>query len=244
MILRLHRIYSPQPLEPESEALLHDGAAHKLSRVLRVAAGQSFILFNGDGSDYLAEVVRPGKHQLLARVHSRAAARSESSLRITLVQALSRGERMDQTLQKATELGVAAFQPVVSERVELRVQPDRLERRMDHWRSVIISSCEQCGRAVIPAIAEPVNLASWLHAAGHALRLVLDPESQVPLAGLQPGSEVELLVGPEGGFSDNELSLARQHGVRPVSMGPRILRTETAGPAAIAILQSLAGDFR
>jgi len=242
--LRLHRVHVGQPLKPESDILLAGGIAHYLRRVIRLEAGQSIVLFNGDGSDYLAEIIKPGKHEVLAQVLRRVEARPESPLRVTLVQALSRGERMDQTLQKGTELGVAAFRPVISERVEIRIRPDKLAKRMEHWRKVVISACEQCGRAVIPAVSEPVNLDQFLAEASSTPRMMLEPGSKTALAQLRLEHQVELLVGPEGGFSSGEIVLAREHGVLPISLGPRILRTETAGAAACAVLQALAGDFR
>jgi len=224
--LRIHRIHTDQSLEPEAEILLQGAPAHYLTRVLRVVPGQSVVLFNGDG------------------VLGRVPARPESPLRITLVQALSRGERLDQTLQKSTELGMATFQPLISERVEVRFKPDRQDKRMEHWRNVVISACEQCGRAFIPAVYEPLSLGEWLGLDRQGPRLVLEPGADSALTRISLEDKVSLLVGPEGGFSDSELALMRLHDVQAASLGPRILRTETAGLAAIAILQALAGDFR
>jgi len=242
--LRIHRIHTDQSLEPEAEILLQGAPAHYLTRVLRVVPGQSVVLFNGDGCDYASEIVRPGKKDVLTRVLGRVPARPESPLRITLVQALSRGERLDQTLQKSTELGMATFQPLISERVEVRFKPDRQDKRMEHWRNVVISACEQCGRAFIPAVYEPLSLGEWLGLDRQGPRLVLEPGADSALTRISLEDKVSLLVGPEGGFSDSELALMRLHDVQAASLGPRILRTETAGPAAIAILQALAGDFR
>ena len=241
--MRISRIHTDSALEPESELVLPGGAAHYLLRVLRAAAGQRFILFNGDGFDYVAEIVRPGTKDVSVRVLSRLPACPESPLRITLVQALSRGERMDQTLQKSTELGTVAFQPLVTERVEVRIRPEKLEKRMEHWRKVVISACEQSGRAIIPDVNEPLSLGEWLGRAGKTQRLVLEPGAEMSLAKISLEQTAELLIGPEGGFSDMELASLREHEVLAVSLGPRILRTETAGPAAIAILQALAGDL-
>ena len=223
---------------------MQNAAAHYLVRVLRVVPGQPLVLFNGDSSDYASEVIKPGKREVLIRIRSRLPARPESPLQITLAQALSRGERMDQTLQKSTELGVAAFQPLNTERVEVRIKPDRLDKRMEHWRSVVISGCEQCGRAIVPPVFKPLNLADWLGRETGTARIVLEPEAETALTNIKLNDKVELLIGPEGGFSEPELALMRLHGVQPANLGPRILRTETAGPAAIAILQSLAGDLR
>jgi len=241
--LRIHRIHTDQDLEPESEINLQGGAAHYLTRVLRITPGRSLVLFNGDGNDYASEVIKPGKNRVMIRVLSRLPARPESPLHITLVQALSRGERMDQTLQKSTELGVAAFQPLITQRVEVHIKPDKLEKRMEHWRKTVISACEQCGRAIIPIVFKPLALGDWLSRTAGVPRLALEPGADIALANIRLKDKAELLVGPEGGFSDSELALMRLHKIQLASLGPRILRTETAGPAAIAILQSLAGDL-
>ena len=150
---------------------------------------------------------------------------------------------MDYSLQKATELGVTDIHPVVSDRVEVKLEGKRLHKRMQHWQGVIISACEQSGRAIVPGLADPLELMEWSGNKGTTLRLVLDPRSDQALSSQSIGdNRVELLVGPEGGFSDSELESLSVTGVRAVSLGPRVLRTETAGPAAIAILQAVAGD--
>ena len=214
-----------------------------MSRVLRVAVGQAIVLFNGDGHDYAAEVVRPGKKEFSLYVISRLPAARESGLKITVVHALSRGERMDQTLQKCTELGVTAFQPLFSERVEVRRRSEKLARRLKHWQGVVVSACEQSGRAVIPEVLAPLDYGDWLDKSDAGRRLILVPGAETPLAGVELHGQVQLVVGPEGGFSDLELELACSHGVEAVSLGPRVLRTETAAPTAVAVLQALAGDF-
>jgi 16S rRNA (uracil1498-N3)-methyltransferase len=208
-----------------------------------VTAAQTIVLFNGDGHDYVAEVIRPGKEVLILSVISRLPAASESGLKITVVQAISRGERMDQTLQKCTELGVAAFQPLFSERVEVRLGAERLSRRLEHWQAVVVSACEQSGRAVVPRIRDPLDFAEWINKTNAGQRLVLAPGAEIPLARVKLHDQVQIASGPEGGYSDTEQALMGSHGVVPVSLGPRILRTETAAPAAVAVLQALAGDF-
>jgi len=241
--LRTHRIHVRQALEPGLEIVLEDGPAHYLGRVLRVAEGQSVVLFNGDGHDYAADVRRIGRRELSLEVRSRLPGLAEPALQITVVQALSRGERMDQTLQKCTELGVAAFQPLFSERAELRLAGDKRLRRVEHWQGVVISACEQCGRSRVPEVYPPLALGEWLQRATTASRLVLDPAATTSLAQASFGDRLELTVGPEGGFSEAELAEMRAHGMQAVNLGPRILRTETAAPAATAILQCLRGDL-
>jgi 16S rRNA (uracil1498-N3)-methyltransferase len=165
-----------------------------------------------------------------------------------VVQAMSRGERMDQTLQKCTELGAAAFHLLDTERVEVRLSGDKLEKRMAHWRGVIVSACEQCSRSRLPELATPVALDEWLGANTRAVRLVLDPGADRSLARVAADNlaipAIQIAAGPEGGFSEAELTRMHAAGVQAVSLGPRILRTETAAPAAVAVLQALLGDLR
>ena len=241
--MRIHRVSTPAELEPGSGVTLEGQRAHYLGRVLRVAPGQRVVLFNGDGRDYVCEVSKAGKSSLELDVVSRLPARAESPLGITVVQAVSRGERMDQTLQKCTELGAAGFQPVWSERVEVKLKGEKLEKRRQHWQSVVVSACEQSGRAVVPEVLPARKLADYLVLARDAVRLVLAPGAEERLSGLEPAAAIDLIVGPEGGFSDTELSRVAASGARPVSLGPRILRTETAAPAAVAILQASHGDL-
>lgn len=243
--MRIHRIHTPQELEPDRDVRLAGDRAHYLGRVLRVTGGQPLVLFNGDGSDYAAEVVEVGRSEVLVRVRSRLPALRESPLAVTVVQAVSRGERMDQTLQKCTELGVSGFQPLLSDRVEVRLGGSRLARRMAHWSQVVVGACEQSGRARLPALAEPLTLEQWLAQAAPAgmARLVLAPDADRRAADVPAAPGFELAVGPEGGFSDAELDGMRARGVVAVRLGPRVLRTETAAPAAVAVLQALHGDF-
>ena len=242
--MRTHRVYTPQALEPGCRVHLGGRQAHYLGRVLRLAVGQVVVLFNGDGRDYASELVRAGREELEFEVTARLPALAESPLRIAVVQAVSRGERMDQTLQKCTELGAAAFQPVWSDRVEVRLKGEKLARRLEHWRGVVTSACEQSGRARVPEVCAAKGLADWVRGPGGHVRLVLVPQADVSLASIAPANDIELAAGPEGGFSESEVSMLEQNGVRPVSLGPRVLRTETAAAAAIAALQTLFGDFR
>ena len=246
-VVRVHRVYTPQALEPGREIQLEEQASHYLGRVLRVAAGQGLVLFNGDGHEYAAEVLRPARAGMMLRVDTRLPGLPESPLSITVVQAVSRGERMAETLQKCTELGAAAFQLLDTERVEVRPRGDKLDKRMAHFRGVIVSACEQCGRSRVPELAPPVALDKWLQKETGGLRLVLYPGAECSLAKLgtdrAPVSAVQLAIGPEGGFSDAEVARMRAAGVDGVSLGPRVLRTETAAPAAVAILQAQLGDL-
>ena len=196
VIVRVHRLYSDQPLEPGSPARLEGRSAHYLGRVLRVAVGDNVVLFNGDGQDYACTVEQIRKDTVALDVRSRLPAKPESPLRITVVQAVSRGERMDLTLQKCTELGAAAFQPVWSERVEVRLQGEKLERRLQHWQGVVVAACEQSGRAVVPGVLAPVKLDEWAARPTGGTRLLLWPDAETSLAGAEFPGTVSLLVGP------------------------------------------------
>jgi 16S rRNA (uracil1498-N3)-methyltransferase len=242
--MRLSRLYTDARLEPGQELWLDGQVGHYVFRVLKLRAGDPVVLFNGDGSDYAAELLSNRRDAVSLRVTARLPAIPESRLAITLVQAVGKGDRMDLALQKSTELGVTAVQPLFSERTEVRLEGERREKRAEHWRRVLTSACEQCGRARVPNLHEPLSLDEWLVAEHEGDRVVLDPTSEASLAAWTPDSgQVSVLVGPEGGFSDRELKMLRLAGVRALAMGPRILRTETAGPAAIAILQALHGDL-
>jgi 16S rRNA (uracil1498-N3)-methyltransferase len=243
--MRINRFFTPQALGPGIDVELEEKTAHYMSRVLRVRPGQAVVLFNGDGFDYAAEISAMNKKQLTASVSARLPGASESPVSITMVQAISRGERMDQSLQKCTELGAAAFQPLVTERVEVRLNPDRLAGRMAHWRRVVISACEQSGRAIIPEVYAPTTLTDWLDSpsGNDRICLALDPGGDEFLIQPNPGQNVEIVIGPEGGFTSAETRMMSHRGVTLLRLGSRVLRTETAGPAALAVLQAVAGDF-
>jgi len=241
--VRIHRVYTHHALEPGQQLTVDGKAAHYLSRVLRVNVDQSIVLFNGDGHDYVTQVLGAGKSDVSLSVLSRLPAARESGLRITVVQAVSRGERMDYTLQKCTELGATSFQPLFSERVEVRLRGDKLDKRLEHWQGVVNSACEQSGRARVPQVHLPLKITEWLTADDGDLRVVLAPGAPVALARADLRAAVQIVIGPEGGFSEAELALMTSQGVQAVSLGPRVLRTETAAAAAVAVMQTLAGDF-
>lgn len=241
--MRIHRVYTQQPLEPGKEIVVGGRAAHYLGRVLRITANDAIVLFNGDGHDYVTQWVRAGKGEVVLLLTSRLPAVQEPGISITVVQAISRGDRMDQTLQKCTELGAARFQPVFSERVEVKLKADKLNKRVAHWQGVVISACEQSGRAVVPEVCQPLSLHDWLNVEPDDFTLLLAPGADTPLARVGFPGEIQVVVGPEGGFSDPEIQQMSMRSVQAVSLGPRVLRTETAAPAAIAVIQAQAGDF-
>ena len=203
------------------------------------------VLFDGRGGEYLAHIQRIERERVVAELASWQDVERESPLAVTLVQALQAGEKMDFTIQKAVELGVRDIVPVESRRSVLRLSGDRAAKRVAHWQGVAASACEQCGRNQVPLVAPLEKLENWLaRPADASLRLMLAPDADDALVDLPPASAVQLLIGAEGGLDPQEVLAAKQAGFRPVRMGPRVLRTETAGLAALAILQALWGDFR
>ena len=243
--MRIIRCHVDGPLAVGQTLSLPEDTSTHLVRVLRLAPGDSFVLFNGDGHDYGARLLSAAKRGAECELLSRQAVPRESSLRLTLAQGLARGEKMDLVLQKATELGVSAFATVVSERTEVKLDADRAAKRMAHWQGVVAAACEQSGRAVLPTLAEPVSLADYAARETAAVKLALDPQGELDLRNLPlaAGDTVALVVGPEGGLSERDLATLRAAGFRGLRLGPRILRTETAGLAAIAALQALHGDL-
>ena len=244
--MRLNRVFVGQPLVTGSEVLLPEAAAYHVARVLRLRAGAPLVLFDGSGGDFRAEIVAVEGDRVRARVGERSAGLRESPLAITLVQAVSRGERMDWTLQKATELGVKRIQPVLSARSVVRLDDQQAAKKLRHWQAIVAGACEQCGRSVLPEVRAPLDLARFLaESTREGQRLVLSPNGPASLAGLaSTAARVELLIGPEGGLDDAEIDAATRAGFAPVRLGPRVLRTETAGIVALTVLQALWGDLQ
>ena len=244
--MRLTRVHVDAPLSPGTELALPESAAAHLSRVLRLTIGDECVLCNGDGRDHAARIVAQDKRGVRVAIESDRVIDNESPLRITLLQGVARGEKMDLILQKATELGVSAIAPLWSQRSEVKLDGERAAKRLAHWRGVVTSACEQCGRARVPEVAAPVALAAALEALPvGGLRLILDPEGELALNAMSLDSHehVALAVGPEGGWSPTDREQLRAAGFQGLRLGPRILRTETAGLAALAIMQTVAGDF-
>jgi 16S rRNA (uracil1498-N3)-methyltransferase len=214
--------------------------------VLRLERGHPLILFNGDGREYDAKLTSLAKRAVSADVVGSRFVDRESRLPLTLAQGIARGEKMDWILQKATELGVARIVPLVTERTEVKLDEDRAARRMLHWTSVIAGACEQSGRTRLPLLDPPLRIERWLETLiDHTdLRLALTPGGDVTPRTLPPMSRGAVLcVGPEGGLSDHDIALLGQTGFLSLRLGPRILRTETAGIAALAALQTVQGDW-
>lgn len=241
----LTRLYFPAELQTDAEVDLEADAAHYLTRVLRVPPGATVTLFDGRGGECPAAVTAVGKHRVTVRVGPRRAVDRESPLRLHVVQGLSAGERMDYTVQKAVELGVATIQPVATERSVVHLDAQRAAKRVAHWRAIAVAACAQCGRNTLPEIAPVLSYTAWLGqlAPGAAARLVMRPLEGRRLRDVPPADEAWLLCGPEGGLTAAEEALALRAGFTGVTLGPRVLRTETAAVAALAALQALWGDF-
>jgi 16S rRNA (uracil1498-N3)-methyltransferase len=243
--VRTPRFYTTLALADNQELQLEAAPSQHIARTLRMRAGDTLVLFNGSGGEYPADITAIDKRSVRVRTGLFNAREAESPLAIHLGIAMSRGDRMDWVVQKSTELGVARITPLVTARSELRLKGERAEKKLAHWQRVAASACEQCGRNRLPAVGPVVELAAWLPNAGGERRLVLHPQADVPAAAdVGRPTSVSLLVGPEGGLDDVELSLAQQAGFQALQLGPRVLRTETAPLAAIALLQSRWGDMR
>lgn len=243
--MRLTRIYTPSPLASDAQVTLSPAGAYHIARVLRLRTGAPLIVFDGNGGEYRAEIVSLDGEIVTVKVGEHIHGTAESPLKITLTQGISRSERMDWALQKATELGVKAIAPVLTARSVVRLDDKQSAKKQEHWRNIVIGACEQSGRNRVPEVFAPVSLrAHFAKSAKEGLRLVLSPSAPASLAGLTSmPSKVELLIGPEGGLDDDELHQAEAAGYMPVRLGPRVLRTETAAVTALSVLQAMWGDL-
>jgi 16S rRNA (uracil1498-N3)-methyltransferase len=241
------RFHFEDKLGNGSEVRLPPAAAHHAARVLRLEPGTAVVLFDGRGGEFEARITHMERGDVWVKTGAHLDVERESRLELDLAQGLSSGDRMDYTLQKAVELGVRAIQPLATDRSVVKLKDERAERRVEHWRNLVVSACEQCGRNRIPAVAPPRPLADWIGSLGPVqdaeVRLLLSPQAPESLRDLTAPSRITLLAGPEGGFSPVEVQLALSRGFRPVRLGPRVLRTETAAVAALAAIQALWGDF-
>ncbi len=239
--MRLSRFFIDAPLSL-GEHELPEAQAHYIARVLRMAEGDALQVFDGSGQEFRGTLVEVGKKRVRISLDDSFAGQPESPLRIHLGQGLSRGERMDWAIQKATELGVNEITPIFSERCEVRLKDERADKRLLHWRQVAVSACEQCGRSQVPVIHPPVLLADWIKQTQADLKLVLHPVAE-PLESHAKPASLAFLIGPEGGLTDAEVAQSHGAGFLPARLGPRVLRTETAPVVALAVAQQLWGDF-
>lgn len=242
--MQIPRVYQAGKIQKGEALTLTEFACKHVIQVLRLNVGDPLILFNGTGVDFTATISAISKKHATVMIDDQRPGLPESALSIHLGQAISRGERMDYSIQKSVELGVAEITPLFTERCGVKLSGERLEKRLAHWQHVVISACEQSGRSVIPVIHPPLSLGAWLDSlTGEGV--VCDPESNTLLATLPVNSgQIALLIGPEGGLSQEETQLAHKNHLKRVSLGPRVLRTETAGMVAITLLQGKFGDLK
>ena len=242
--MRMPRIYQQSTLVVGQSVALDDEAAGHVGRVLRMSSGEQVSLFNGDGNDYLAEIISASKKNVEVKVLSSEENNSESPLNLHLGQVISRGDRMDFTIQKSVELGVNTITPLFSERCGVKLTGERLEKKIQQWQKIVISACEQSGRSVVPVIRPAMQLADWCAEPSDAVKLNLHPRASHGVNGLTlPNNRVRLVIGPEGGLSAPEIVMTEEHQFTDVLLGPRVLRTETAALTTISALQLKFGDI-
>lgn len=242
--MRIPRIYHPQPLTDRAEIALSEDAANHVGRVLRMSAGQALQLFDGSNQVFDAEIVRVDKKNVLVRLGDGRVEDIESPLNLHLGQVISRGEKMEFTIQKSIELGVNAITPLFSERCGVKLDGERLAKKIQQWQKIAIAACEQCGRNRIPEIREAMSLEAWCAEQDGSLKLNLHPRASHSINTLpQPVDRVRLLIGPEGGLSADEIAMTTHHGFTDILLGPRVLRTETTALTAITALQVRFGDL-
>ncbi len=233
------RLYVDAPLASGGELDLPVSGSHHVARVLRLREGDAMTLFDGTGGEWDAQFLGKGR----ARLRAFRAVERESPLAITLVQGVSSGERMDYTVQKAVELGVAAIQPILTKKGVVKLEGKRADSRVEHWRRVVVAACEQCARNRIPEVRPLVELAYYLRdATGAGARLLLSGQGR-SIREIEVGSEATIAAGPEDGFAAEEQAALERIGFVKASLGPRVLRTETAALAALAALNALRGGF-
>ena len=239
------RIFIEQPLTSGASIALPEAQARHVAQVLRMAAGDEIVLFNGHGGEFLGRIAKLTRTHVEVELGAYRAGAEESPLHAILVQAISRAERMDYTIQKAVELGVHGIVPVISERSVVRLDQERAANRVQRWQAIAIGAAEQCGRTRIPRVEPIAALGNWLEASrDEPCRLWFEPGAATSIADLPaPSGTCFLIVGPEGGFAPGERALLGAHGATAVSLGPRVLRTETVAVVALALLQARFGDI-
>jgi 16S rRNA (uracil1498-N3)-methyltransferase len=239
----LPRIYCEQRLGPGAQFALAPEAAQHVGKALRLKSGDAITVFDGRGGEYEAILQRMDKDRVEVKVGAWRDAEVEASVAVGLAQGLPEADKMDWIIQKAVELGVAWIQPLVCDRSVVRISGERAARREAHWRRVAVSACEQSGRNRVPEVRPTLGFQSWIAAPSNLPRWMLTPGVEPLARRARPETALELLVGPEGGLSDRERDLAASRGCEPVSLGPRVLRTDTAPIAALAAIHALWGDF-
>lgn len=239
------RIFQPIPFQVSQTIFLDPASSHHIARVLRAKIGDELILFNNGDEEYLSIIERIDKKNVQVKIVSKRIVTTESTLQLHLAQGIAKGEKMDWIIQKAVELGVTTVTPIITEHCNVRLDSERSEKRLQHWQGVAIHACEQSGRTRVPKINEPVLYSKWLTTIAADYLFVLSPDAneKLTIEKLNKNSSMVLLTGPEGGLSESEINAAREHKFVALNLGPRILRTETASVAALAILQYFYGDL-
>lgn len=238
------RIFVESPLHCDEKLELSESASHHISKVLRMRPEQKLHVFNGRGGYYTAVITAVGKRTVDIVPLEFSGEERESNLKITLVQGISRGQHMDYTVQKAVELGVTTIVPLITEFCNVHLDEDRMVKKLAHWRSIVIHACEQCGRTRIPEVFRPTSFMDWIGLDTRRVKIMLTPSAGLSMKSVTvPEQEISLLTGPEGGFSEDEISAAAGAGFQVVNLGSRTLRTETAAVAAVCAIQVLWGDL-
>lgn len=241
--MRIPRIYTPQPLHPDTAIELESEPSHHLIKVLRMETGRPLTLFNGNGHQYTATISAINKKTVHAVIEAQEFKPNLSPVDIELAIGLSKGDRFEWVLQKATELGVSKITPLVTNRSEVKLSGERLEKKMQSWRNVVINACEQCQRNVLPTLNDTQKISDFVENNTAHLKFVLHHRSEKRLEELTPPKHLSLLIGPEGGLDEEEINLATSNDFQPLKLGERVLRTETAPLAALSIMQYLWGDI-
>ena len=245
---KLHRFFCPDINRAMSLIFLPPKASHHAQNVLRLKKDSEIIIFDGLGNQFKARIESLGKKLVKIHLIAPIDENRESPLNITIVQALTRMDKMDFTIQKTVELGVSKIIPLFTEKSTIKLSDDKYKKKMEHWHNLACAACEQCGRSIVPSISKPINIKEWLNHldnsnASKKVKLILDPIAKKNISSLHVSQNIVLLVGPEAGFTEAEIAIAIDKGFFPVSLGPRILRAETAGIAAMSIIQSVWGDL-
>lgn len=241
--MRISRLYIDQALSADSRITVSGQQAHYLSKVLRLKENTPLIVFNGDGREFPAQLTEIRRQEVELHIEAPLSGQTESPLRTILGLGMSRGERMDYAMQKSTELGVSSIVPLLTEYCEVKLEGPRLQKKIQHWQQICISACEQSGRTIVPQVTEPQTLSTWCQSQNSPLKYIFSPTGKSMSSKAGPVSELALLIGPEGGFSQHELALAGSAGFEQIKLGPRVLRTETAPIVALTAVQLMWGDF-
>lgn len=242
--MRVPHIFQPSELSLNTPVLLSDDAAGHIGRVLRMQQGDHVSLFNGEGGEYFCELTEVGKKSVTATPIEFKDVNVESPLKIHLGQGISRGDKMDFTIQKSVELGITEITPIFSQRCGVKLSGDRLQKKHQQWQKIAIAAAEQSGRNFVPVVHPPIDIKEWLEQASDAIKLTLHPRAEHSIKTIQVPSEgVRFLVGPEGGFTDEEINIAKQQAFVDIRLGPRVLRTETAALTVLSALQLQFGDL-